>query len=156
MSSEMDFAIELSQISGRWGVEHLWEGILLDSIGDGQSEEAADVVGYQEEVAHQLTLVVVQVHILRQVGLAGGHEEEVSVVCTLLTANPHHPNEHDVEILDEAVLQVEDPEDHVAELDECGHLWILQSDGLQSRQRDERSDVVSEAQEDVFLMLRQS
>ena len=41
------------------------------------------------------------------IGLAVCQEEEVSVVGTLLAANPHHPDEDSVKVRDEHELEVE-------------------------------------------------
>jgi len=48
-------------------------------------------------------------HVILHVRLAVCQEQEVRVVSSLLTADPHAPDEDDVEVCDEAILNVYDP-----------------------------------------------
>ena len=72
-----------------------------------------------------------------RIRLAIGEEQKVRVVCTLLAANPHDPDEDQIEIGQEAEVQVEDPQDTVDELNDGRHVWSLQSDGLEGREGDD-------------------
>lgn len=47
------------------------------------------------------------------IGLAVRQEQEVSIVGTLLAANPHYPDENSIKIRDEHKLEVDDPQDEV-------------------------------------------
>ena len=105
--------------------------VLQIGVSHDTSEEAAHVVGDEEQVADELALVVVQSHVVVHVRLAVGQEEEVSVVGTLLAPDPHDPNEHGVEVCQHHVVEVDDPEDKVGELDDSGDVRPLQRNRLQ-------------------------
>ena len=99
--------------------------VLEPGVADNCCEEAAHIVRDQQQVTHKLALVVIEPHVVAHIGLAVGQEEEVCVVCTLLTADPHHPYEDRVEVRDELELYVEDPYDGVEKLNHSRHVWAL-------------------------------
>ena len=105
--------------------------VLEPGVADYGCEEAAHIVRYQEQITDKLALVVIEPHIVAHIRLAVGEEKEIGVVCTLLTPNPHHPHEHQVEVRNELVLHVEYPNDCVDKLKESRHVRALQSRRLQ-------------------------
>ena len=125
-----------------WAEEGFRHYILQVGIPQATSEEAAYIVGYQEKVTDELAFVEVEIHVILHVCLAVGKEQEVSIICTLLTPDPHNPNEHRVEIGNEHEIQVQDPQYHVCELNDGGDKRSFQRDLLQRGKRDYRTEVV--------------
>ena len=113
-----------------WTEECLWHLILQVCVSDNSCEEPTNVIWDEQQVADHLSFVIDQAHVILHVGLAVGQEQEVSVVCTLLAADPHHPDEDYVEVDHEVVLEVHDPYYDVDELDYRRHVRSLQGHSL--------------------------
>ena len=90
----------------RWIEESLWHLVHEVSVAYETGEESADVVRDQQEVADQFTLVIVEIHVIQHVRLTVRQEQEVGVVCTLLTSDPHYPAEYEIEVGQEHVFEV--------------------------------------------------
>ena len=133
------------------GVEERLRQLVLEvSIAYYTCEESTDVVRDEKHVADELALEVVKIHVVVHVCLAVGKKQEVCVVCTLLAADPHDPDENGVEVGEDHVLQVDDPEDKVNELDQGGYVGPLQSHGLERRERDNRAQVIGASEHDIL------
>lgn len=61
------------------------------------------------------------------VGFAVGEEQKVRVVRALLAADPHHPDEDNVEVCNQANVKVDNPERNIDCLDNRGDEWSLKS-----------------------------
>ena len=94
--------------------------VLEIGIANDSSKETAHIIRDQQQVADKLPLVVVEPHVVHHISLAVGQEQEVCVVCTLLTADPHNPDENKIEVGQEHVLKVQHPQDCIDNLDNSG------------------------------------
>ena len=105
----------------------MWHLVLQVGVAYDRSKETSNIVRDEQEISDKLSFVVIQSHVVFHIGLAIGQEKEVCVVCSLLATNPHDPNKNDIKVAQKAELDVQDPEDEVAELDDRWYVRSLKS-----------------------------